>query len=126
MEKVALVRIGYQEYALPLDSLAAFLTAVTGSTKRKVESEYRKGGYVYWYAPPTSDSDDMSVTVISADRILESKPDAQPASPAPVVVVAPPDSRVLAAPSDEPILIKSVPPMREFVDEWRHEPQEAA
>jgi phosphoribosylcarboxyaminoimidazole (NCAIR) mutase len=121
MEKVALVRVGYQEYALPLDALTAFLSAISGVTTRKVESEYRKGGYVYWYAPP-SDGDEISVTVISAGRILESKPDPVTAVVTPVPVVAtPPDSRVLAAPSDEPILIKSVPPMREFVDEWRHE-----
>jgi hypothetical protein len=115
-EKLALVRIGYAEYAVPLEAL----TAIAGLTARKVESEYRKGGYVYWYAPPTDD--DMAVTVISAGRILESKPDAQPATPAPVVAVTPPDTRVFAAPSDgDQISIKSVPPMREFVDEWRHE-----
>jgi hypothetical protein len=120
MSKVALVQFGYQTYAIPVEALSA--TLANFSALRKVEKRYEAGGYVYWYS---DDADgEIDVTVIAGSRIQDSEPGKAPASPPAPATVKPPepaDERLIAAPGDEPISIRSVPPMREFVDEFRHE-----
>lgn len=116
--QIALLRFGYDDYAVPVTELSEVLVLL--GKLRKVEREYSRSsttGYVYWYA---GDSEQMDVTLLSSSRILDAKPDEQaPAAVAPPPA-AEPDDRVIAAPTDvSPIFIKSVPPMREFVDEWR-------
>lgn len=117
--KIALVDFGYQTYAIPLESLSATLEQF--AALRKVEKRYETGGYVYWY----SDEEDreLNATVIAGSRVHDEDPGKTPPAPVPVqpVFSAPADERLIAAPSDAPIAIRSVPPMREFVDEWRHD-----
>jgi hypothetical protein len=117
--KTALVQFGYQTYAIPVGELSATLTQF--AALRKVEKRYEAGGYVYWYSDDIDG--ELDVTVIAGSRIQDSDPGKAPVvQPAPAEVKPDPvDDRLIAAPSDEPILIRSVPPMREFVDEFRHE-----
>lgn len=117
--QIALLRIGYQDYAVPIDAAMLILQSVRGL--RKVESRYEKSAYVYWYSADSELID--TITLLDASRIHDSDP-GKSAPPAPVAPVTPPDpadKRVLAAPGDMPIAIKSVPPTRDFVDEWRDE-----
>lgn len=120
MSKVALVQFGYQTYAIPLEALSDTLAQF--AALRKVESRYETGGYVYWYS--SEEDRKLSATVVPVARIHESDPGKTPPPvqvPAPAQAIKPADERLIAAPSDAPISIRSVPPMRDFVDEYRHE-----
>lgn len=123
--QIALVQFGYQTYAVPVEALSATLAQF--AALRKVSQRYDSPtGYVYWY-DENADGGDLSVTVVPAQRIHATEPDKASKAPPAVPVVQPaPDNRVIAAPNDEPISIRSVPPMREFVDEYRHEEAGAA
>lgn len=115
MSKIALVRIGYQDYAVPLEELSTALAQF--ERFRKVSSRY-EGGYVYWY---DKEEADIGVTLVGADAILPSEPEKKPADPPtkPKAV----DVRLFVAPSDaNPISIAGgIPPLREFVNEHRDE-----
>ncbi len=116
--KVAIIKFGYQDFAVPAHRVAALLDLLPDL--QKLESSYVPGeGYVYW--PTGDDTDEHTVTLVPAGRIKPTKP-ADPPKVQPVAAVTPPDTRIVTAPtSSEPISVKSVPPMREFVDEFRHE-----
>ena len=115
MSKLALIRFGYQDYAVTVDELSATLSKFSGM--RKVESRYEKDGYVYWYC--ADEESDVNVIIVQAERIHATDPGKT--SPAVAVKAAPaPDERLIAAPSDiNPISIQNVPPMRDFVDGYR-------
>ena len=78
---------------------------------------------MYW---PAKDKDqEHEIKMMPAHRIRDAEPEKTPV----VTPVNPPkaaDTRVIAAPtSADPIAVKTVPPTREFVDEFRHEPEAA-
>jgi hypothetical protein len=122
MSKMALLQIGYHHYAVPLEDLSNALCMF--ERFRKVGQKY-DGGYVYWFEADDKESD-IGISIVAASSILDSEPAAkpEPAKPAPVQKAK--DVRVLAAPSDEPIVIGPLPPLREFVNEHRDEESEAA
>jgi hypothetical protein len=113
---VALVDIGYAKFEVPvafMEQLAQMFAQM-----RKVESRYDGGGvgYRYWYDAVPSDV--MSVTILDAAAVLDAEPPKE-CAPAVYKPTKQADSRIVAAPSDEPITIGKVPPMRDFVDEYR-------
>lgn len=111
---IAIVTIGYQQFAVPLEKLAD-VALLFGF--RTVERRYDKD-YVYWYSGQQYRAE---IALVQESDIHESEPPKASDPPKATVAAAKIDDRVIAAPSDTPIEIKSVPPMREFVDEFRHE-----
>lgn len=119
-QKMALVDFGYQTYAIPLEALSATLAQF--AALRKVDKRYETGGYVYWFS--ADDDRELNATVIAASRIQDSEPGKAPVAPPAAAAVKPEDpadARLIAAPGDEPICVRKVPPMRDFVDEYRHD-----
>lgn len=116
-KQMALIRIGYQDFAIPIEAALLILQEV--KALRKVGSRYEKGGYVYWYSDDASLID--TITLVDEGRIHASDPgkSSPPVSSVPAPTAE--DTRVFVAPCDTPIAIKSVPPTRDFVDEWRDE-----
>jgi hypothetical protein len=114
---VALVDIGYAKFEVPvafMEQLAQMFAQMS-----MVASRYDGGGvgYRYWY--DATPSDVMSVTILDAAAVLEEEPPKEGAAPVVSKPIKQADSRIVAAPSDEPITIGKVPPMRDFVDEYR-------
>lgn len=114
MSKMALIQFGYQTFAVPMESLTETLKSF--ADLRKVASRYETGGYVYWY--DGAEDSDVSVTIVPAARIHDTEPGKAP--PPTATAKHSPDERLIAAPSDSnPISIRRVPPMRDFVDRYR-------
>jgi hypothetical protein len=112
--KLALIQIGLQHYAVPISELAETLGVF--DRMRKVSYRY-ESGYVYWY--DNSGDTDINVSVVPVDRISDSEPDKKSAPTATPTKPKAKDERLIAAPSDEPIAIGTLPPLREFVNEHR-------
>ena len=108
---VAIVSIGYSKFVVPLSILEQI------ASMSKVEERYDGGdvGYVYWYS---TDKKCLAVELIQRDRILLEKPEEKPKEK-PVAKVPRPDDRLFAGSTQPPIIVGSVPPMREFVNEYR-------
>ena len=118
MSKIALIEFNYETYAIPVDALSETLAQF--AALRKVEKRYESGGYVYWYSD--AGEKEISATIVSESRIQDKDPGkAQPPAPAQKQLDKSVDDRIIAAPSDRAISIQTVPPMRGFVDEYRHE-----
>ncbi len=115
MKTMALIQFGYQTFAVPVEALSETLQKF--AVLRKVASRFETGGYVYWYQSK-EDNEEVNVTIVPAERIHATEPDKPSAKPA-VVKQSAPDERLIAASSDVPISIRSVPPMRDFVDGYR-------
>lgn len=87
---IALIEIGYQNYAVPLEALSEALRLF--ASFRRVSSRHETG--VYWY---DGDKDrELLVTIVPAERIHASEPNKAPAQPA---EQPKPDERLIAAPS---------------------------
>lgn len=119
------VKVGWSNLVIPLDLLSRLEEFVIVEGKHgQFDGEWEHR----WHRKAQDKSERLSPELIDLDQVTDEpsltdaeKTAAQPVVAADVVVAEPPkqDTRLMAAGGDRPITVAEVPPLREFVDEFR-------
>ena len=114
-ERKFVLKLGYQHFLMTEDLIQAVLKL------KALDQAYHEGSIVYW----AGEDVEVSIEMVPATRISDTDPRAKKAPTVdllePPTPVAPTDDRLMASISDKPIVVNTVPPLREFVDEFRAE-----